>query len=438
MIQEQVILLLLDLAKGTQIRNYYNFYKSTLGWSKEELAVYRTKKLKKLVNHAYQNVPYYKSKFDDIGFTPDDIQRVDDIQKLPILERTDIQNNTDQLKSKNYKNKVFAGSSSGTTGIPIKYYQDIDSYSAGLAAIYLLRSMSGWRVGMRGIHIWGNIASVEKWKRIPSRLKRILLNQKYISSILLNDVNIVPEVIRTIQKFKPVFLDGYTNAIYEIAIFLKNHHLSIPSIKYIFTTAENLEPHQKKLIEEYLAPVQDDYGFSEINSIASMLIKSDKYVIFEPHVIVECFQSDDKKMKDVIVTDLDNYYMPFIRYRVGDLIDDVYTTDKNEPTKYSYFKNIYGRSSDVIILENGEKIYPVNIFGGTLYRKFTNITQHKVCWNGKKLKFIFSSNGDLNKNELRRLIQASLKEYRIDFHIEYTDRILPSKNGKYTYFEIEK
>jgi phenylacetate-CoA ligase len=436
---DQNILRLLDVVKKTRIRKYYNLFRASLTWSREELDRYRLLRLKQLIETAVQHVPYYQSLFKKIDFKVDHIRNLADISNIPVLDRDAIRNHLGDLTTKKENmGSVFKGGSSGTTGIPIHYYQGVDGYSSGFAANYILWGLSGWRVRQRGVHIWGNSESIKNWQKLSSQLQRKLLNRMYIASTELNDPQSLPAVFEIINRFAPEYLDGYPNSIYLLAQYLKKNGKKIPSVKMIFTTAENLGDFQKGIIEEALAPIHDDYGCGEVNSIASRPINSERYYIFEPHVIVETENSGPNHLHDIIVTDLDNYFMPFIRYRIGDMIDEICDGEEALPVKFSYFKKIYGRSAEIISLPNGKHIIPVNVLGGTLFRKFSGIIRHKVTWNGRRLKLIFETDGSVNRENLHDRIRLELAEYDVPFEVELTERISPNKSGKFVFFELEK
>jgi phenylacetate-CoA ligase len=141
-------------------------------------------------------------------------------------------------------------------------------------------------------------------------------------------------------------------------------------------------------------------------------------------------------MKELIVTDLNNYQMPFIRYEVGDMIDDIYPASENNQYPFSYFKHLYGRTTDHVVLPDGKKLFPINVFGGTSFRKFKSIKRHKTSWDGRKLLFTFETDNQINIESLENEIRKSLKDYNVEFKIQIKDKLQPSENGKYRYFEV--
>lgn len=438
MSRERAILALLDIAKGTRIGHYFRHFDSTLRWNREELERYRLNKLKRLLESAERHSPYYRKLFKAVGFSAEDVKSLKDIESLPIVERDTIRDRGDEMINERIpKSKLFKGSSSGTTGTPITYYHDADGISAGTAAGYVLWGMSGWRLGQRNVHVWGNATSIERWKNRGSRAKNALLRQRNIASTGLDDPGLADAAAREIIAFDPVSIEGYPGAIFSLAQHFKAKGYSLRKLRQVLTTAENLEDHQRGLIEEVFAPTGDLYGSGEVLGIATRPTTDEKYYIFEPHVFVEVVPSGLPGMKDILVTDLDNQGMPFIRYRVGDMIDGLSQPDDDSQYPFAHFKKVMGRKSDIILLPNGKRFHPVNIFGGTLFRRFPTISRHKVVWNGDSLKFVFERNEPLDDGKLNAELRELLAPYDVPFTIEYTFKIPVPPGGKHTYLEIE-
>ena len=275
--------------------------------------------------------------------------------------------------------------------------------------------------GDKTLHIWGNPTSVQHWNKISSKLKRKLKNQVNIASTEFNDSNNYERLYNYIRKEEFTAIDGYTTAIYELAKYIEFNHLSKLNAEYVFPTAENLLEDHRNLIQKNIGPVSDLYGCGEINGIAIQPISEEKYLIIDPHVFVEIEESKDS-FKSIIVTDLDNRAMPLIRYKIGDLIDNVYEPSADQKIQFSYFRKILGRETDIIELPNGKKILPVNIVGGTLFRKIGGVLKHKVVWNGSYLIFYFETNSEFSKERAETLISNEFKVFDIAVKIEVVDQ----------------
>ncbi|MCK4763592.1 MAG: phenylacetate--CoA ligase family protein [Candidatus Aminicenantes bacterium] len=430
---------LYDLLKKTKTKHYFDFFLSTLDWNKKELYAYRLAKLRELVAYARTHCAYYRDIFDKNNIAPGSICSLEDLKRIPVLTRQDIRENLSSLlSSEKDRLTCFKSSSSGTTGIPITYYQDGDGHGAGIAAGYLSCYLSGWRFGHRSLHIWGNRSSVKNWSTPGSRLKQKLFRQKKLAATILNDEKNYPQVIDLINRFKPYSIDGYTSSIYSLARYLRENQVDIHKPGIVFTTAENLFPYQREIIEQELAKVSDIYGCGEINGIAVQPLDSARYYIIEPHVIVETEKTGtDPGLHEIIVTDLDNRVLPFIRYKIGDLIDEIRLNDGTGPVKYDYFSRVRGRAVDTIDLGSGKKLFPINIVGGTAFRKIPGIVKHRVTWDGQCLHFIFETNEHFNLPTAEQTIREILVEYdyNVKTGIEPVKKLLPGDNGKFTYFE---
>jgi len=436
-LNEKIRLSTIDFFKNTKIKHYYYLFTDSFHWTREQIETYRLNKLIGLLKHAQKNVPYYEVLFKNIGFNPEGIKHCDQISVIPTLTRELISENFSILYDKELlKKKVYKSSSSGTTGIPVNYIHDNDGESAGIAAGYALFNLSGWFPGKRNIHIWGNPESVKKWDSLKSKIKRKVLNHYFYPASLLNDPDNYIKLLNIIKNFRPDYIDGYASTISGFSQWLYTNNIKISGIKAVFTTAENLPEYQKYFITETLGPISDLYGCGEINGIAVKPVGLNNYYILDTHVYIEIVEKNG--INEVLVTDIDNKVMPFIRYKIGDSIDKLTFFDQNENPQFSKFGMIKGRSSDVIRLPDGKVIHPVNLLGGTFIRKFETIKKHKVLWDQKKLYFQFEISSPLDLNALRLEIQKNIEEYNLDFEISFTDRLLPDCNGKFRYFDLIK
>jgi len=429
---------LFDWVKGTNILHYYISYLRMMNWEREKLNQYRLHRFQQLIRHSYNTIDFYKELYTQRKIKPEDITRLSDIEYLPSIDRKGIQLYYEMFKKQEReKKKIITGSSSGSTGTPIRYETDTEGYSAGMASRYALYALSGWEPGKKNYYVWGNKYSIQQWDTFMSKLKQSVFNQKNIPSTLLTESNDLSGFISELIRFDPFSMEGYANSIHHLALaYQQAGKAKLKYLKVVFTTAENLEPNTRQEIENIFAPVSDLYGCGEVYGMAIQPIHHDKYFIFEPHVILECQKENAAdSMGEVVVTDLDNFHMPLIRYKPGDLISEVMDYQENDPVPFSSFKQLYGRSSEFLNLPDKRKLYPVTIFGGTAFRKIPSITRHKVIWDGMKLQMVFESAIPVDTNELDKIIKGILKDYPLQFEIQITDKIIPDPStGKYKYF----
>lgn len=434
-VQQHIVFPLGEQLNGLTTNKYLNTYVNLMKAGKQEVEKYQLKKLNRILNHAYENIPYYKHVFNKHNIKISDIKHLNDLKQLPVLTREQLRGSFSKLQDNNntYK-KIYHGSSSGSTGEAVHYLQDSEGISAGKAAQHLGYRLAGYRFGHKGLHIWGNPAVVNnEWAKWSSKLKSIIYRHHKYPAYQLTEEKKFIALINTIKNENYTFIDGYTNAIYLLANYIKQHHIAFKKLKFIFTTGENLHQYQKKLIEEILGPVYDEYGCGEIMGIAYENTLYNGYAVIDPHVIVEYDYSmkNDDDSYPLIITDLDNMIMPLIRYKNGDM---GVPGQHSEHLPFNTMQSVSGRVSDIVQLPGGGNLVVPSFFGSVLLKKITSIKQYQLIKESEKLitmNFVVENN-QLSDND-SALIHQAMQEYlqgRIDYKIRIVDNIETEKSGK--------
>jgi phenylacetate-CoA ligase len=128
-------------------------------WSKDQLEEMQLKELQDLVKHAYEYVPYYRRIFDERRLKPDDIVKLDDLQKLPTITREDVRDNLDDLIMRNIdRSRLIRTITNGTTGKPLTLYGDKYTIIARDFA-FMMRQWywAGYKCADRLVTLRGNI-----------------------------------------------------------------------------------------------------------------------------------------------------------------------------------------------------------------------------------------------------------------------------------------
>lgn len=354
-----------DAITGTNIVSSYKILKITEKYSKSELEKLQTEKLKKLIKITYDNNQYYKEIFDQKGISPNDIKGINDIGLIPISDKQMFRQAGSKVFSISDLRHVKIGKTGGTTGVPLKYLKDQHTRSVGWAAYYRWYDWMGIDNSDRSISFWGarrvinNRSIINVYHRLLNKIDHHLS----LNSFDINDNNL-PMIIQKIIKHKPVFISGYLSAILQVAYYLKENNIKIIGTKTVSTTTETLLPPYRKIIEEvFNCPVYDQYGCGECGSIAFECNYHSGLHVSSEHCIVEIVDDNGEKCEygkigNVIVTDLDNYAMPFIRYKNGDtakMINERCDCGINSPI----IAAITGRSADTVTLKNGSKVHGV-------------------------------------------------------------------------------
>lgn len=431
-------ILISDILKGQNTLHYLGHFEKFMDAPREVIDAYQLNRLKDLLIHCEQNVPFYRERFRECGFSAVAFSSTEQLKLIPPLSRQDLQEHWQDIIATNYKDKkLYSGSSGGSTGQPVSYRKDRNATSAGQAAHLLGWSLSGWKMSMKGLHIWGNPATVnEEWGRLSSRLKARVFRHHKFPAYKLHDGTRLNELYQLIRKEKYDYIDGYTNAIFHFAEYLKKGGLSFDhEIKYVLTTAENLHDYQRKTIEETIAPVFDTYGCSEINSIAYECSRCKRYHIMDPHVWVEFGNPVDSfGTSPLMITDLDNFAFPMIRYLNGDLGIPGDEDAVGCELKFSVMESVSGRETDLIKLKDGGVLSVPSFFGSMLLRKVNGLIQYQVEKVSEEMLFINLVTNERFTPEDLKTIESALNEYihgRIDYNIRFIDAIDVSGSGKF-------
>jgi phenylacetate-CoA ligase len=324
--------------------------------SRNQIQEYTFSELKKLIEHAYNTVDYYKELFDKNKIDIRDLKTIRDFEALPVLTKDQLRNNFNLLISKTRYPKVTKAHSGGTMGQSIYVLRDNYSLSMDRAVKGKCIEWHDCSIGDKEFRFWAY--PFDKMGQIKCSLIDVILNRKRISPIHMNDKRVM-HIVKALNKFKPQIIYGWTTGIYkfsQIATEL-NIKLDTPSIKLIIPTSEKLHDYQRKIIEGYFnVPVRDEYGCSESGIIAFECPAGMKHIQVENNYLEIINQEKYQNgIGELVVTSLNNYKMPLIRYKIGDLgklSDEYCTCGRTTPI----LSDVTGRILDYLLDSNGEVV----------------------------------------------------------------------------------
>ena len=329
LLDQKIIIPFAEKLKGRNLTGAIRFLSSTEWFSEKELYDLQCRKLKLLIEHCYDNVPYYRRVFDERGITPADIQSREDLAKLPILTKQIIKDNYNDLIAQDIASrKSFDGSTGGSTGIPLHFKKDVNSWNSLRALNVRGWSWAGFQLGEKMFTLAGN-SLVKKNTGGKQWIEKSLYDRVIMRNEKHNCTDITPQALRgyyrAMMKYKPVAIRGYASSLYFFARYIEQNHLPVCPVTAIFTTGEKLQPkYRYKIQQVFHAPVFDGYGAFDGGVSAHECYMHEGLHIGEEECIVEIVDNDgvivpDGEVGHVISTDLNNYVFPFIRYKVGDL-----------------------------------------------------------------------------------------------------------------------
>ena len=311
--------------KSTLLKHLDAFEQSQF-LSLDKIQILQFERLRLLLQHAFAHCPFYTRRFNEIGFNPDKMQSFDDFNKLPVLTKKDIQKNAFEMKATNLNPEmILPDQTGGSTGSPLHFFLDQDRVFSRNAAAIRHDRWTGWDIGMKSAYLWGHRGDIAASTGFKARLNQILIDRRLILDTSSITTTKLAQFDKELQKFQPNLFVAYANSIYLFAKYLKsknsiNHHKP----KAIITSAELLDSSQRELIESvFECKVYNRYGSRETSIIASECNQHSGLHVCAESLFVEIQKKDvpakpNEKGK-IIITDLLNYGMPFVRYQIEDI-----------------------------------------------------------------------------------------------------------------------
>ena len=334
--------------------------------SKDELQALQFSKLSALLKHAYLTVPHYRATFDSLGIKPDDINSLEDFRQIPVLTKEEYRRETSQFFSTQPRTPLYIESTSGSTGSPTEFY--VSQASSAAANISRIRALRWWGIelGDRELRLSTDSSRLASglWDPIRRRWKRHyrdrLMNRRTFASNQMTPL-FMEQLWRFSKQYHPKYLFGYGNALYTLARFLKQRGYDGRQLELIAVVsyAEPLNESQVDTIGEiFSCPVADEYGASEVGVVA-YLHPCGEYHTMDDFILVEIVKSrPEDAFGEIIVTLLENWSCPMIRY----ILEDLAVPDDNAnpcPSGIGLCRlgKTIGRKNDLITLKDGTIVH---------------------------------------------------------------------------------
>jgi phenylacetate-CoA ligase len=423
---------------GTKMLKYLKVLEETQWWSSAQLQELQNEKLRALIKHAYENVPYYHRIFEERGLTDKDIQTIEDLQKLPILTKDDIRQSLSDLIAKDSnKRKAFPNPTGGSTGEPLKYYIDMEVTSISWAGMFRGWKWAGYKLGDKRAAIAGSSLVTDR-PTFKTRVRNVIERNLKLSALDMSEP-IMSSYAGRLMEYKPVYIRGYPSVLYLFADYLSKQGITNIRPKAIFTTAEMLLPHYREVVErQFRCKVFDQYGCYDGGLQAMECYEHCGYHISVEKAIMEFIDEDKRPVPvgcsgEILATDLHNYSMPFIRYAVedrGTLAEEQCSCGRGLPL----MKSIEGRTTDIIVFSDGSTLPGPALVD--LFQKFQYIKQYQVIQNTVDQLLIKlvkrESYTDKDTEHFLSTIKAHISE-RAEIEVEFVDEIPTTKAGKYRF-----
>lgn len=317
-------------------------------------------KLTAFLRHAVAHTPYYRSR---LGPALTHFNHID-LAKLPLLTKDDIRSSMQDMLWHEAPGGLHPHNTGGSCGEPLRFYLDRRRQAFDQAARIRAHRWFGVDLGDRELMLWGSPIEFRRSDGLR-RFRDRLFNQRLIDAF-----NLSPEMMDRYADvwnwFRPRCLFGYPSS---IALFVdhvrqRNRWLDRSQLRAVFVTGEVCYPHHRESIESYFqVPVADNYGARDAGFIAHQCPNGRMHITAE-NVIVEIIKNGLPQpvgqFGEIVITHLDAYGMPFIRYATGDhgrLLDGRCPCGRGLPL----MDVVQGRTTDFLRLPDGTVRHALSI-----------------------------------------------------------------------------
>jgi len=403
--------------------------------SRGELEEYQRERLKLLMRHAYEHVPYYRDVMRERRLTPADFQDLKDLEKLPVLTREDVKKHQARLQADNVpKRQIRHGHTSGTTGSPLGFLWDFSVCTAHHAADWRQKRWAGFSFGEPFVSLQGRQIVPAARQRPPFWIMNRVHNQLFMSSFHLKDEHL-ESYVDEIQRFSPKGVEGYPSTLYILARYLKKRDRFCP-VPAVLTSSETLLPLQRELMEErFKCQVFDFYGMAERVVYASECAHRGKHLNPDYGIVEIVDQKDEPlpegEMGTIVATGLWNFAMPLIRYKTSDasaILPQRCACGRSFPLMHP----VTTKMEDIIVLADGRMV-PSSILTHP-FKPLDNILKSQIVQLERDRLEIYLVKGPGYTDGDTETLMTGMKErvgedMRIE--IKFVPDIPQEKSGKY-------
>lgn len=325
-----------------------------------ELEKMQSKRLRHILKHAYENIAFYHQRFNTAKVKPSDIKSVENLRKIPVLTKSEVQRNFNSLISTGIEiERCRKHETSGTTGLPLTIIAEKRA-SPIIVANKLRHYVENGGKLFRDRYV---LLLPVRHSYKPTLLGSFLKHLGILRRVLMCTQDPIDDVIDMLVNLEPDVIDGCPSFLLLLARELEKRG-NVIQPRLVFASGELLDARSRKLINSaFEVEIFDVYGCTEAGNIAWECSEHAGYHMNMDLVVTEFVKDGEHTTEgetgEIILTPLWNYAMPLIRYKVGDI-----GTSSNESCPCGrglpLMKVLEGRFEDFIVLPSGRIISPLD------------------------------------------------------------------------------
>jgi phenylacetate-CoA ligase len=417
---------------------YCRQLEKTQYYSRQQLEEIQWNRLKELWQFLWQHNDFYRQRFIDIGLNEHDLKTSDDIRRLPILTKKEIRNQGhDMISSGFQKESLFHFKTGGSTGKALDIFITEECSEMRNACAIRHDRWTGWEPGEPIGAVWGN-------PKLPKTFREKIIDAFVQPFIYLDTMAVTDDSVRQFvelwKKRRPTLLFGHAHSLYILAQQLEKIGIKEIRPTGIIATSMMLLAHERAVIEKVLTcKVTDRYGCEEVSLIGCECEKHNGMHMNIEHLIIEFIKEDGSyatpgESGRIVVTDLMNKAMPFVRYQVED-VGVPLNRDCSCGRGLPLMGKVTGRVADFLLKSDGTKVAGISLIENTLTR-IPAIDQMQIIQKGYERFDLNIVPGAIYNNDIGEALIASFKDVfdeNTQIHLQLVSEIPPEKSGKYRF-----
>ena len=327
--------------------------------SVDELQDLRNRKLRLMIRHAFERVPYYRALFTSAGLSPEDVQTTEDLKKIPVSAKEDLTAaGPDKFLAQGTdKGDCSFSRTSGSSGKPFSTYFN------------RRERMTRRLLGLRRLVD----AGFRPWDRVcvmcdPGQLRSRRFRTRCLPATLP-----VEEQFARLRAMQPTVLLVWPTVLGLLLYYARRRSERFIRPRIVAVTGEECSDELRRTIESDLgAEVFSFYNAGEFGPIASECRAHQGLHVNADQMIVE-FAPDAQadEPSDILITSLYSFTMPYIRYRIGDA---GFLEEKQCPcgSCFPRLRLVEGRNNNIIHLP-GERMFSASAVVSVVLRPFPTL-----------------------------------------------------------------
>ena len=351
---------------GRAIRPLEAILRERETWEPAYLRQWQVSQLRPFLQHCYDNVPFYRRRFDEVGFRPSKFEDLSQLAAIPPLTKADIRAHADDLFARGFGPRgLRVGRTGGSTGEPTLFYQSNEETAWAHATVRRFWGMAGIVQGDRRVCLGGrNYTPTWRTRVYPNYFKMVENYYTFPSAFL--STAILDDYIRQIQRLRPRALGGYPSSVSLLAARLIETAQRIPSVEVVWGSSEVMtDLHRARIRQGFGVEPFDAYGGGDTPVATECQVHQGLH-LFQSSRLIEVADEQGNTVGPggsgrVLVTTFYNWAWPYVRYDMGDVVERGTFGDCPCGCRLERIAQVQGRTGDYLVTPDGRFATPPNL-----------------------------------------------------------------------------